>query len=298
MSSLMDNLPRRLHVRLWQGRIMVGFCLAALAFAIVPLVAVLWEVVSIGTRHISWEFLTGLPTAPTRGGGGWANSIIGSLLTVGIAALVGTPIGIATGIYVSEYGNNPLGRSTRFLCEVLTGIPSIVAGMFIYGLIVVTMGHFSLISGSMALAVLFVPIVAITTQEALQMVPRSQREASFALGLAEAPTTLAVVVPAAMGNILTGAMIALARIAGETAPLLFTAFNNKFWGCDPYTPLACITQPTGTIPVNIYVYAISPFEHWHNQAWAGAVVLLVMVLVTNTIARTLWARRARFMRGH
>jgi phosphate transport system permease protein len=172
----------------------------------------------------------------------------------------------------------------------MAGLPSIVAGIVAYGLIVVTMGRFSALSGGIALSVLFVPIVAITTQEALRMVPRDQREASFALGVAEAPTTLRVVLPAAMGNVLTGIMIAVARVAGETAPLLFTAFNSRYW-------MEGLDQPTATIPVNIYAYAISPFEHWHNQAWAGALVLVALVLILNAAARTLWARRARFMRG-
>jgi phosphate transport system permease protein len=176
------------------------------------------------------------------------------------------------------------------MAEVMAGLPSIVAGIVVYGIVVVTMGRFSAVSGGIALSFLFIPIVTITTQEALRLVPRMHREASFALGLSEAPTTLRVVLPAAMGNVLTGIMIAFARIAGETAPLLFTAFNNRFW-------MEGIDQPTATIPVNIYAYAISPFAHWHAQAWAGAFVLLAIVLVTNVAARTLWARRARFMRG-
>jgi phosphate transport system permease protein len=192
---------------------------------------------------------------------------------------------------MSEFGNNALGKSARFLSEVMAGIPSIIAGIVAYGVIVVTMGRFSAMSGGVALAVLFIPVVAITTQEALRLVPTDQREASFALGVADAPTTLRVVLPAAMGNVLTGIMLATARIAGETAPLLFTAFNSRYW-------MEGLDQPTATMPVNIYSYAISPFEHWHEQAWAGALVLVAMVLLTNVVARTLWARRARFIAGH
>ncbi len=283
--------PMRLRLRLVRDRVIVGLCVVALACAIIPLVWVLWEVVSVGAQHVSFEFLTALPTPPTVGGGGWANAIVGSFVVVGIALLIGIPVGVATGIYMSEYGENLLGRTARFLCEVMAGIPSIVAGIVAYGLIVVTMGRFSALSGGIALTALFIPIVAITTQEALRMVPRHHREASFALGIPEAPTTLRVVLPAAMGNVLTGIMIATARVAGETAPLLFTAFNSNYW-------LEGIDQPTATIPVNIYSHAISPFEHWHNEAWAGALVLLTIVLVTNVLARTLWARRARFMAGH
>lgn len=280
----------RLRARLLRDRVLVGLCVLALLFAIVPLVWVLWEVVRVGVAHASIEFLTALPAPPTVGGGGWANAIVGSLVVVGLAAAIGVPVGVGTGIYMSEYGRDPLARAARFLSEVMAGLPSIVAGIVAYGLIVVTMGRFSALSGGIALAALFVPIVAITTQEALQMVPRDQREASFALGMREAPTTLRVVLPAAMGNVLTGIMIATARIAGETAPLLFTAFNSRYW-------MEGIDQPTATMPVNIYTYAISPFEHWHNQAWAGALLLLSTVLVLNVAARTLWARRARFMRG-
>jgi phosphate transport system permease protein len=280
----------RLRLRLLRDRLLVGLCVLALLAAIVPLVWVLRDVLLIGAAHVSWEFITGLPQPPTVGGGGWANAIGGTVIVVGLALLIGVPIGVGTGIYMSEYGNNLLGRGARFLSEVMAGLPSIVAGIVAYGLIVVTMGRFSALSGGVALALLFIPIVAITTQEALALVPRDQREASLALGMAEAPTTLRVVLPAAMGNVLTGIMIATARIAGETAPLLFTAFNSRFW-------LEGLDRPTATVPVNIYAYAISPFPDWHNQAWAGAFVLLTLVLVTNVTARTVWARRARFMAG-
>jgi phosphate transport system permease protein len=287
------NAPRpslRLQLRLMRHHVLVALCVLALVAAIIPLVWVLWDVATIGAANVSAEFITGLPQPPTVGGGGWANAIAGTVIVVGLAVIMGVPIGVGTGIFMSEYGDNLLGRSARFLSEVMAGLPSIVAGIVAYGLIVVTMGRFSALSGGVALALLFIPIVAITTQEALRLVPRDQREASLALGMAEAPTTLRVVLPAAMGNVLTGIMIATARIAGETAPLLFTAFNSRFW-------LEGLDWPTATIPVNIYSYAISPFPHWHDQAWAGAFVLLAMVLVTNVVARTLWARRARFMAG-
>jgi phosphate transport system permease protein len=287
------NAPRpslRLQLRLMRHHVLVALCVLALVAAIIPLVWVLWDVATIGAANVSAEFITGLPQPPTVGGGGWANAIAGTVIVVGLAVIMGVPIGVGTGIFMSEYGDNLLGRSARFLSEVMAGLPSIVAGIVAYGLIVVTMGRFSALSGGVALALLFIPIVAITTQEALRLVPRDQREASLALGMAEAPTTLRVVLPAAMGNVLTGIMIATARIAGETAPLLFTAFNSRFW-------LEGLDRPTATIPVNIYSYAISPFPHWHDQAWAGAFVLLAMVLVTNVVARTLWARRARFMAG-
>jgi len=286
-----DAMSTRLRLRLFRDHLLVGLCVLALGCAVVPLAWVLWEVIAVGAAHLSWEFLTSLPAPPTVGGGGWGNAILGSVVVVGIALLIGIPVGVGTGIYMSEFGNNALGKSARFLSEVMAGIPSIIAGIVAYGLIVVTMGRFSALSGGIALTVLFVPVVAITTQEALRLVPKDQREASFALGVADAPTTLRVVLPAAMGNVLTGIMLATARVAGETAPLLFTAFNSRYW-------MEGFDQPTATMPVNIYSYAISPFEHWHEQAWAGALVLVAMVLLTNVVARTLWARRARFMAGH
>jgi phosphate transport system permease protein len=280
-----------LRLRLLRDDVLVGLCVLALACAVVPLTWVLWEVIAVGAAHISLEFVTALPAPPTVGGGGWGNAIVGSVVVVGIALAIGVPVGVGTGIYMSEFGDNALGKAARFLSEVMAGIPSIIAGIVAYGLVVVTMGRFSALSGGLALTVLFVPVVAITTQEALRLVPRDQREASYALGVADAPTTLRVVLPAAMGNVLTGIMLATARVAGETAPLLFTAFNSRYW-------MEGFDQPTATMPVNIYSYAISPFEHWHEQAWAGALVLVAMVLLTNVVARTLWARRARFMAGH
>lgn len=285
-----DHRSLRLRARLVRDKVAVGLTLLTLAFAIVPLVWVLWEVLTVGIQHISIEFLTTLPNPPTQPGGGWANAIIGTGVVVGLALVIGVPVGVGTGVYMAEYGDNLLGRATRYLSEVMAGLPSIVAGIVAYGLIVVTMGRFSALSGGIALSFLFIPIVAVTTEEALDMVPQSQREASYALGMGEAPTTLSVVLPAAMGNVLTGIMIATARIAGETAPLLFTAFNSRHW-------MEGITHPTSTITVNIYEYAISPFDHWQDQAWAGALVLLTVVLLMNTLARTLWARRRRFMRG-
>lgn len=281
----------RLRLRMLRDHVLVGLCWLALGAAVVPLIWVLWDVTAVGLQHVSWEFLTSLPGLMHAPGGGWANAIVGSFVVVGIAGAIGVPVGVGTGIYLAEYGGrNVLGRITRFMAEVMAGLPSIVAGVVAYGLIVVTMGQFSALAGGVALSALFIPIVAITTQEALQMVPRGHREASFSLGVSEAATTLRVVLPAAMGNVLTGIMIATARIAGETAPLLFTAFNSRFF-------LEGLDRPTATITVMIYNYAVSPYEHAHNQAWAGALVLLAIVLVTNVAARTLWARRARFMRG-
>jgi len=289
-TSLVVAGDGRLRLRLAKDKAMLGLCALALLLALAPLVAVLWEVVRQGIGAINLYFLTGLPAPPDETGGGFGNAILGTGMVVGVAAGIGVPVGVGAGIYLSEYGANPLGRVARFLAEVLTGLPSIVAGIVAYGLVVLTMGHFSAFAGGVALSFLFIPVVAIATQEALRLVPASQREAALALGLGEAATRLRVVLPAATGGVLTGIMLAVARVAGETAPLLFTAFNNSFW------PRG-IDQPTATLPFQIFVYAISPFRHWHDQAWGGALVLVLVVLVTNVVARTLWARRLRFMRG-
>lgn len=281
----------RLQVRLARDKVMLGLCVLALALALLPLLAILLEVLSKGIAAIDVEFLTALPKPPDEVGGGFGNALLGTGMVVALAAAIGVPVGVGAGIYMSEYGDrNVLGKATRFLAEVLSGLPSIVAGIVAYELVVVSMGRFSATAGGVALSFLFIPVVAIATQEALRLVPHSQREASLALGMGHAHTNLRVVLPAAMGGVLTGIMLAVARVAGETAPLLFTAFNNSFWpkGVD---------QPTATLPVQIFVYAISPFQHWHDQAWAGAVVLVTLVLVTNIAVRGLWARRQRFMGG-
>lgn len=277
-------------LRLARDRVMLGLCVVAFAAALVPLAAILYEVTKRGIGAVDAEFLTALPEPVDTQGGGFANAIAGTGMVVGLAAAIGVPLGVGAGVYMSEFGANALGRSARFMAEVLTGLPSIVAGIVAYELVVITMGRFSAFAGGVALSFLFVPVVAIATQEALKLVPKSHREASAALGLGTARTTLSVTLPASLGGVITGIMLAVARVAGETAPLLFTAFNNKYWptGAD---------QPTATLPIQIFVYAISPFERWHEQAWGGAVVLVAMVLITNVIARTLWARRARFMRG-
>lgn len=269
---------------------MLALCVAALGAALVPLAAILVEVGARGLGAFSAEFLTALPKPPDEPGGGFGNAILGTGMVVAIAAAIGVPVGVGAGIYLSEYGDNRLGKAARFMAEVLTGLPSIVAGIVAYELVVVAMGRFSALAGGVALSFLFIPVVAIATQEALRLVPRTQREAALALGLNQATSTLRVALPAAMGGVLTGVMLAVARVAGETAPLLFTAFNNAFWpqGVD---------QPTATLPLQIFVYAISPFEHWHEQAWGGALLLVLLVLATNVVVRTLWARRQRYMRG-
>lgn len=281
--------PPNLRRRLRRDRLMVGLCVLALVLALLPLGAVLFDLVRLGSGRLDPGFFTELPAGPTDPDQGLANALLGTAMVVAIAAAISVPVGVGAGIYLSEYTHQPLARSARFLAEVLTGLPSIIAGIVAYELVVLNMGGFSALAGGIALSFLFVPAVAITTQEALALVPRGHRESSLALGLGEAATSLGVVVPAAMGGILTGIMLAVARVAGETAPLIFTAFNSNVW--------PTLDGPTATLTYRIYTYATSGQRVWIDQAWAGALVLVMAVLALNIGARALWNRRQRFIAG-
>jgi phosphate transport system permease protein len=263
---------------------MFALCFLAVLVAVVPLVSVLYEVAANGAPVVNWHFLTSLPRG-TSSEGGIGNAIEGTILIVAVAAVIGVPVGVGAGVYMSERMVTPLARATRFTAEVLSGLPSIVAGVVAYGL-----GTFSALLGGLALSFLFVPLVAIATPEALQLVPRYQREAGLALGLSEAATTQRIILPSAMGAVITGVMLAVARVAGETAPLLFTIGSLNFWPTR-------IDGPSAALSVTIYNYALSPFAVWKAQAWGAALVLVTLVLVTNVVVRLLWMRRRRFMRG-
>jgi phosphate transport system permease protein len=252
-----------------------GICTVLL---IIPLLLILGYLVVKGVSFINLDFFTQLPKPVGEPGGGMANALIGSLLLISLASAFGIVAGLGAGIYVSEYGHNWLGRTVRFLAETLNSTPSIVIGIFAYVLVVMPMKRFSLLSGSVALAIIMIPIVSRTSEEVLKLVPRSLREASLALGISEWRTTWSIVVRTALPGIVTGSMLALARIAGETAPLLFTSFNNRFWS-------VAIDQPISSLPVQIFNYAISPYETWRHQAWAAALVLVVLVLILSLLAR-------------
>ena len=246
---------------------------ASVLFAILGYIA--WK----GASSLSWAFLTNLPKPVGETGGGIANSIVGSAEVVGLAALMGIPVGVASGLYLSEYGRR--GRfafCVRFAADVMNGVPSIVIGLFAYALIVMPMKRFSALSGSVALAVIMVPIVLRNTEEFLRLVPATIREAALALGVPRWKVVLFVVLPTAGRGILTGALLALSRVAGETAPLVFTAFGNRFWGQG-------LLNPVATLPHTLYTYAISPYEDWHRQAWAAALILMAFVLAVNLAAR-------------
>jgi len=250
---------------------------AAIA-ATLPLLFVLFYLLIKGATSLNLDFLTHLPRPVGTPGGGMANAIVGTVIVVGIASLVGVPVGVGAGVYLVERKKTRLATVVRFLSDVLNGLPSIVMGIFAWELVVVPMGHFSALAGGFALGAMMIPVVTRTTEEMVGLVPNSLNEAALALGYPRWRTALRIVIPTAMGGILTGIMVALARIAGETAPLLFTAFGNQFWSVS-------LTRPIAALPLQIFNYAISPYDEWHAQAWAGALVLIALVLIISLVSR-------------
>ncbi len=265
-------------------RAMTGLMMVAVVLALVPLFLIIFYLLKNGVAGLNLDLLTKNPTAPGRDGGGVRNSIVGSGIMVGLGLLIGVPIAIGTGVFLSEYGQNRIGTALRFLIEVMAGIPSITVGLFIYGLIVLHQGHFSGLAGGVALAIILVPIVARITEEMLLLVPRSVREASYALGAPRWKTVLRVVMPTALPGIITGIVLALSRIAGEAAPLLFTTLGNQFYTTN-------IESPMDALPLRIFVYALGPYDNWHEQAWAMSLLLVAMILVISLIIRAVFGTR-------
>lgn len=265
-------------------RVMRGLAAITAGLVIAPLLLIFGFLLYQGGAALNATFFTELPKPVGDPGGGMANAIVGTLILVGLAAALGVPVGMLGGLYLAESRDRRLPWLVRFLADVLNGVPSIVVGIFAYTILVLPMRTFSALAGAVALAVIMLPIVVRTTEEMVRLVPASLREAALALGIAEWKVVLRVVVPTARTGIVTGVMVAVARIAGETAPLLFTAFGNRFWhqGLD---------QPIAALPLQIFAYAIAPYEDWHRQAWAGAVLLILMVFVASLLARL--ATRAR-----
>jgi phosphate transport system permease protein len=243
-----------------------------------------------GGRSLDWNFFTKLPLPPGEVGGGMANAIVGSVQIVGIAALIGLPIGFFAGVYLAEFEDRIFGSVVRYAADLLNGMPSIVVGLLAWTLVVVPTKGFSALAGSVALSIMLLPIVTRQTEQFLLEVPSAFREGALALGASRWRAVATVVVPAASKGILTGMILAVARVAGETAPLLFTAFNNQFWS-------GGITQPTASLPVMIYTHAVAPYEDWHRQAWAAGLVLIGMVLIANVAARFILARGISVPRG-
>jgi phosphate transport system permease protein len=262
--------------------IAVTLCSLSVIIALVPLGFILFFVVTRGIGALNWDFFTQLPKPVGEPGGGMANAIVGTLMLSGLGAIFAIPVGIVSGVYMSEYAGTRFASAVRFAADTLNGVPSIVIGVFVYGIVVLQMRQFSMLAGSVALGVMMLPIIARTTEELLRLVPQTLREGALALGATRARATFSVVLPAALPGIITGVILALARIAGETAPLLFTSFNNRFWNTNPL-------QPTASLTVQIFTYASSPYEDWHRQAWAGALVLVSIVLTCSVLAR--WATR-------
>lgn len=269
--------------------VMTGLSVASVVVALVPLALVLYFVLSQGIQALDFDFFTRTPRPVGEPGGGMGNAIVGTLILCGIGALIAVPVGILSGIFVAEYPHAPLAPLVRFAADTLNGVPSIVIGVFVYAIAVLPVGHFSAMAGGIALGVMMIPIITRTTEELLRLVPASLREGALALGATRGRAVLTVVLPAALPGIVTGIMLALARIAGETAPLLFTAFGNRFWSTD-------LTEPIGALTVQVYTYAISPYDDWHRQAWAGALVLVSMILLCSLAARAATRRLERMHR--
>jgi len=274
---------RRLRRRIVSGAMTA--LVAVLSFvAVLALVLILGYLVAKGASSLDWSFFVKNPVPAGQAGGGVANAIVGTVIIVGLATLIGLPIGIGTGLYLAEYGSGRLGWVVRFVADVLNGTPSIVVGIFAWTWLVKPMGHFSALAGSVALAVLMVPMLARTTEEMVRLVPHSLREAALALGYPRWRTSLRVIARTALAGIVTGCLVGIARVAGETAPLLFTALGNLNFSTS-------VLQPMQTLSLQIYVYATGPFDEWHRLAWAAALVLMGLVLLLSLAAR--WAIRQR-----
>jgi phosphate transport system permease protein len=264
---------------------MIGTTFLAALLATLPLLLILWHLLKKGASSLSLEFFTNMPHPVGEAGGGMANAIVGTLTLIGIACVIGLPIGIGAGIYLAEKRTTPIAHSVRFLADVLNGLPSIVMGIFAWEFLVRPAGHFSALAGGAALGAMMIPLVTRTSEEMLRVVPVSLREAALALGYPRWRTSISIVVRTALAGIATGALVAIARIAGETAPLLFTAFGNQFWS-------TALREPIAALPLQIFTYAISPYDEWHAQAWAGALVLITIVLVISLAAR--FVTRSKF----
>ena len=244
---------------------------AAVLLVLLPLAAIFIYLVYKGIGAINWAFLTQTPKPVGEVGGGMANAIAGTVLILFIASIMGVPIGIGAGIYLAEYGQNRLGNLIRFTADVLNGVPSIVVGIVAYAIVVLGQGHFSALAGGFALAIMMIPTITRATEEMLLLVPRAVREAAYGLGVPRWRTTLSITLRTATSGVITGVMLAFARVAGETAPLLFTAFGNQYWNWN-------VNQPTAALSLQVYTYAISPFDEWHKQAWGGALILIILIV--------------------
>jgi phosphate transport system permease protein len=270
---------RHLRRKFINGFMQAITCLCAL-LVVVPLCLVFYHVLKSGIGSINWAFFTQLPKPVGESGGGMANAIVGTFELLGLAALLGVPVGVLGGIFLSEYGSIRLNWAIRFGADVLNGVPSIIWGMVVYALVVIRQGRFSALAGGIVLGMIMIPLIMRTTEEVLRLVPTGYREAALALGIAQWRMILQIVVRTALKGIVTGVLLAMARVSGETAPLLFTALGNRYWNHH-------LSDPIAALPLQIFNYAISPYEDWHRQAWAGALVLLFFVAAVNVSVRAL-----------
>lgn len=280
---------RRRAFRRFKSNVMTALLMLSVLIAVLPLVFILVNLIIKGAGSLSIDFFTKMPAPAGESGGGVAHAIVGSLLMVGTACLIGIPVGIGAGIFSAEYPGSKLATMTRFVADVLNGTPSIVIGVFAWTWIVANQKHFSGFAGSVALAILMVPMVMRTTEEMIKLVPNSLREAALALGFQRWRTSLQIVLMTALPGILTGALLAVARVAGETAPLLFTALGSQYMSTR-------LNEPMAALPLTVYTYATGPFEEWHRYAWAAALVLIILVFLLNIGARLATRRMAR-LRG-
>jgi len=284
-TTVLQSVPPISLRRRLTDHVMTGAAILTVVIVLAPLVAIFGYLLYRGIGSVNWAFLTQTPKPVGEAGGGMANAIVGSVFILSIASVIGVPFGVGAGIYLAEFGRNRLGRAIRFTADVLNGVPSIVIGIVGWSILVRGRG-FSALAGGIALAIMMVPTISRTTEEMLLLVPQALREAAYGLGVPYWRTTLSITLRTATSGVITGIMLAFARIAGETAPLLFTAFGNTFWNLRA-------DQPTAALPLQIYVYALSPYDDWHRQAWAGSLVLIILI-VTAVAAVRYVVRRGSF----
>lgn len=267
-----------------KSSLMITLSVCCALIAIIPLFIILFYTIKQGISSVNWDFFTQMPKPAGETGGGMANALVGTGILIALASIIGLPVGILSGIYLSEKSKTIFAKTVRFLTEVLNGIPSIVIGVVAYIIVVLPMKRFSAIAGGFALGILMIPLVTRTTEEMMNLIPHSYREAALGLGIPRWKTTLFIILPAAFKGILTGILLSIARAAGETAPLLFTALGNRFWSTQ-------LDQPIASLTVFIYDYAKAPFEDWNRQAWAAALVLIVLIMIINILFRFVTRRR-------
>src|SRR4029077_10722205 len=285
-ASAVHSVPPGSLRRRVTDHVMTGVAVLTVILVLVPLIAIFGYLIYRGIGSINWAFLTQTPKPVGEAGGGMANAIVGSVFILAIASILGVPLGVGAGIYLAEFGRNRLGNIIRFTADVLNGVPSIVIGIVAYAIVVLYQRHFSALAGGVALAIMMVPTITRTTEEMLLLVPQAVREAAYGLGIPRWRTTLSITLRTATSGVITGIMLAFARVAGETAPLLFTALGNQYWNLHT-------DQPTAALPLQIFVYAISPYDDWHRQAWAGSFVLILLI-VTSVAAVRYVVRRGTF----